>query len=71
MKKKHYELIASAFKQFNTIDVPEHESSFGEAEADDVSYGGNRCARLLADAFERDNPKFNRAKFLQACGVTA
>jgi hypothetical protein len=28
-------------------------------------------ARLLADGMARDNPRFDRERFLRACGITA
>jgi len=55
MTKKDYELIASVLRE-----------RLGD------SYD-NAYARLLvkkmADALAKQNPKFNRHKFLQACGI--
>ena len=55
MTKKDYELIASVLRE-----------RLGD------SYD-NAYARLLvkkmADVFEAHNPKFNRSKFLKACGI--
>lgn len=58
MTKKHYELIASVFKE--AFDPKGIAQTF--------------TVRLLADemaeALKLDNPKFDRERFLQACGVT-
>lgn len=55
MKKKHYEAIAKIIEPFwfNDLDSPT----------------ATAIARRLADYFEQDNPRFDRARFLQACGV--
>ena len=56
MTKKDYELVA------RSLDVPSCElMKAGVYEL---------VAKALADAFEKDNSKFDRDKFLKACGVT-
>ncbi len=55
MTKKHYEAIAAAFRAYITTNT-----------------GANIArpiAKDLADYFATDNPKFDRARFLQACGL--
>ncbi len=55
MTKKHYEAIAAAFRAYITTNT-----------------GANIArpiAKDLADYFATDNPKFDRARFLQACGI--
>lgn len=56
MTKKHYEAIAKIFAH--------HSTEYASCEA----YKVITC-KLLADYFAQDNPKFNRDRFLTACGV--
>lgn len=56
MTRKDYVLIAEVFANFGQM--IELEETIG---AD--------IARNLADAFGADNPRFDRARFLDACGV--
>lgn len=56
MTKKDYELIAIVIS-----DLP----SFVEV----TEVGHERIALRFAGALKSKNPKFNRNKFLQACGV--
>lgn len=56
MTKKHYTAIADIVKAMRTY-MPET--------------GRKMLARLLADYFATDNPKFNRDMFLTACGIEA
>lgn len=56
MTRKDYELIAGVFAGFaQMVDINE---TIGADIAED-----------LADEFEAENPRFNRARFLKACGV--
>ena len=34
-----------------------------------ASYGRTVMAQRMADVFERDNPRFDRKRFLKACAV--
>ena len=54
MTKKHYEAIAAIIGQAATY--PKHNHLWMIRED-------------LADYFATDNPKFNRTRFLQACGI--
>jgi hypothetical protein len=57
MTKKDYELIArSIFVDRDTLDETQKET------ADFIACG-------LADQFQAMNPRFDRARFLTACGV--
>ena len=56
MTRKDYVIIAGVFAHFGQM--VELEETIG---AD--------LARNLADALQADNPCFNRARFLDACGV--
>jgi hypothetical protein len=55
MSRKHYEQVAACFKR-NT----EH----GDAAT------LNAVANDLASMFKADNPRFDRARFLNACGLS-
>lgn len=56
MTRKDYQLIAGVFA--------------GIAEIIDINETvGADIAQRLADALEEENPRFNRARFLSACGV--
>ena len=56
MTRKDYQLIAEVFANLGQI------IDIKETVAVDL-------ARNLADALETDNPRFDRARFLVACGV--
>ena len=63
MTKKHYEMIARIIAQGRE-----------EANKDNrFSHGGQTALGLLsarlAKEFEKDNPRFDSAKFLAACGI--
>lgn len=56
MTRKDYQLIAQVFA--NVGEIVELSETIG---AD--------LARNLANALQADNPRFDRARFLEACGV--
>lgn len=63
MTKKDYEAIASIFSDL-VLDkdiMDPYENGYHSALLD--------AARLLADCMQRDNSRFNRQKFLDACNV--
>lgn len=56
MTRKDYQLIAKVFNDFSkVIDLNETV--------------GAEIALCLADDFANDNPRFDRTKFLTACGL--
>lgn len=55
MTKKHYEIIADAF---NITDNNKTERSYRVI-----------LAHRVANRLQADNPRFDREKFLSACGV--
>ncbi len=62
LTKKYYEMIADGIKA----------ASFPMPFGAHHNYDGlirEAFARCLAVHFEDDNPKFDRARFLKACGV--
>jgi hypothetical protein len=59
MTRKDYVLIADTLANLM--------SDFNNGGEDSVSL--SLVAQELADALQADNPRFNRARFLDACGV--
>ncbi len=57
MTRKHFEAIANALANYNV----ESQASQAETVAS--------IANALAREFKQDNPRFNKARFLKACGV--
>ena len=58
MSRKDFELIARTIHA-----MPSHAPSLRTAR--------ESCARAFADALASTNPRFNRERFLRACGVEA
>ena len=56
MTRKDYQLIAEVFANFGKM--VELEETIGA-----------EIARVLADALQGDNPRFDRERFLIACGL--
>ena len=61
MTKKHYEAIANIVR--NCIEADTHMLHGANVKALETQ------AHMLADYFASDNPRFNRIRFLTACGV--
>lgn len=57
MTKKHFQAIATAIRDARALTSP-----LAEAAIDAV-------AESIADRLAEDSPRFNRARFLAACGV--
>ena len=55
MTKKHFEFIAATIAAMPTF-------------APSLRAQKDSCARAFADALARENPRFDRARFLKACG---
>lgn len=64
MTKKDYELIASVYRS-----EMEFYEDYGEDEIEPKAIIASN-AYQMASALASINPKFDRDKFLQACGVT-
>ena len=60
MTRKDYKLIAEVFKSAN-------ENWLGFSETPSAVLAGT--ARSLATQLAQENPRFDRARFLEACGV--
>lgn len=57
MTRKDYKLIAQAISEA-------HEDNWGDSIANEGIYW---VTKLLAESLAKDNPRFNRDKFMQAC----
>jgi hypothetical protein len=76
MSKKHFEAIASALHQ--RVVFAQTEIDEGERLRDDERYESGlerrselqAIAEALAGEFYRFNPRFDRSRFLSACGVS-
>jgi hypothetical protein len=65
MTRKDYVAIAAAIKAAKA-DMFAKEPDESHV---DLCDGANYAAEHIADTMERDNPRFDRARFLKACGV--
>lgn len=63
MTRKDYVLIAQALKAH----APEVSAYTQYADGFNTAHA--KIAAKLADSLARDNPRFDRARFLEACGV--
>lgn len=60
MTKKHFQAVAEKIAK----------RAADARQLNDDAYLSVRCVALdLADVFEEQNPRFDRGKFLKACGV--
>ena len=64
MTRKDYELIAAAVKECRST---QNQAYYGLWCADDRTL--DTVAGVLAEKLAADNPRFDRERFLQACGV--
>jgi len=55
MTKKDYKMIAEAFALYNALDQPTRWL----------------IAQALADRLEKDNPRFDRARFIESCSLSS
>lgn len=68
MSKKHFiEIAAILRQQVATLEHPEAAGHFPNGEAFDAL---RNVAHGMADMFKRQNSNFDRARFLDACGVS-
>ena len=65
MTRKHFEAIARIISLRAGFDLSTVEYDAG------YNMAVSRVASDIADYFETENPRFNRARFLKACGVDA
>jgi len=65
MTRKDYVMIAGIIKDCNLIPTLNKNKENGLIQADILF----TVASQLAYKLEQDNPRFDRARFLEACGV--
>lgn len=63
MTRKDYVLIAGALKSSHV------SNTLNNGNRALYNNGIDNAASLIADALARDNPRFDRERFLKACGV--
>lgn len=61
MTKKYYELVAGVLNAARTVRCSE-ERTYRPAIVNEIALG-------LAREFAADNPRFDRERFMQACGL--
>jgi hypothetical protein len=66
LTRKHYQGIARVIHD-NAYML--NESYYGIAESEERRLTRYRIARDLCEYFTADNPRFDSAKFMQACGL--
>jgi hypothetical protein len=74
MTRKDYELIAKAVNlYFNYLEKMMNNGLNNHLEQDNKLrlQGAGSVILRIANALEIENPRFNRARFLSACGVKA
>ena len=64
---QHINAIADIIKS-NTQNEP--DAKVNESVATVINSGGRYIGLALADYFTDDNPRFDRQKFLEACGIS-
>lgn len=73
MTRKDYVLIAETLRRRREELVPYAENTYDHAEVArhwiGKLEGVDSASRCLADALVADNPRFDRERFLVACGV--
>lgn len=73
MTKKHYEAIANVLKKEYDKNIHHRKNYFDNDklwyEHKQKKQAITSVCNNLADYFAADNPKFNRDKFLTACGI--
>jgi hypothetical protein len=62
LKAKHYEAVAKIIR--------EYRHDMNAIRADVAVIAGRQLGYALADYFVKENPKFNRLKFLKQAGIT-
>ena len=63
MTKKHFEAFARYIREWEveTMDAEASRTQYAERTA---------MAAMVADVSARDNPRFDRARFMKACGLS-
>lgn len=72
--RQHYKAIADSIASVTLMAAEPNGGTVGTYEQREALRSGadiarNQIAKDLADYFTKDNPRFNRQKFLKACGL--
>lgn len=67
MTRKDFQAIADALQAWNVDDLTRH-LGFGESNEAQANYVRRDVALALAEKLAESNPRFDRAKFLDAAG---
>ena len=70
MTRKDYRLIAEAFVPVIRVRPNDPMCPPGNDHSRSMRIGAEDIARRLADRLAEDNPRFDRSRFLTACGIT-
>lgn len=65
MTKKHYEAIANIYR----LQIQSARRHTRKEHREIEEYADTSTAKALADYFAQDNPRFDRERFLKACGI--
>lgn len=68
MTKKHFEAIAAIIHQANIFDT-DPAAGFDEGYSVGIEDCASLIAESMADYFAKENPSFDRKRFLKACGM--
>ncbi len=66
MTRKDYELIAKAIAKLRSV-YPDGEPTNDHDKG--FQHGTKQAAQYIASALASENPRFDRDRFLKACGV--
>lgn len=69
MTKKDYELIANVLKDVKHGEIDMHERDDSVESHQGMEYIWGETCKAFALYLEEANPRFDRNKFLQACGI--
>lgn len=70
LTKTNYELIASVIKSSKPAQLSDDDpNSYNGGWKTGAGYEWFQIASNLGDAFGLDNPKFDRRRFLESCGI--
>ena len=67
MTRKDYQMSADALNSAHSAGTPAHFlNDYGKGRR----YAVENIATMLSDALASDNPRFDREKFMAACGLS-
>lgn len=69
MTKKDYELIAGTLRNYKEFQLKDDEKDFTASEHSLLMTSWREVGQALATNLQADNPRFDRNKFLTACGI--